>query len=177
MQESLGSIQLHDSVLQRIRAFCFLLRCKASFGASFCSNMWSFTDLNLEFLSQFCSLSAGDPFPVSAVFSSCFELLSWFLFMCKMLITENLLVRSCQVHFFTLARVTSIRKVQVFPPHLIVAYRSCDQQPEVNNFLCIGMHLYTSPYTLCKDEVLITSPTESSTMLQLTDGQHGRKIR
>lgn len=81
------------------------------------------------------------------------------------------------MHFFTFARVTSVRKVQVFPPHLIVAYRSGDRQLEVNIF-CVQAtlthkHMYTP---LCKGEALTTSPTDCSTMVLLTDGPDGGQI-
>lgn len=148
MQESSGSIRLHDSVLQHLRLFYFLLRCKASFGASFCANTWSFMDLNLEFYVPFLFLLVcWGPFSCLLHFLPALNSSHDSCSCAKCLFAKNLLVRSCQMHFFTLARVTSIRQVQVFPPHLIVAYRNCDQQSEVDNFLCrhtlIHKHMYT----------------------------------
>lgn len=55
------------------------------------------------------------------------------------------------MHLFTFAQMTSIRKVQVFPPHPVVAYRSCDQQSEENNFVCTHMLTHQHIYSpLCK---------------------------
>lgn len=67
-------------------------------------------------------------------FSCPFRHLPHLIFSCYCSSAKDLLGelpgRVWQMHLFIFAQVPSIRKVQVFPLHLVFAHRSCDQQAE-----------------------------------------------
>lgn len=46
-----------------------------------------------------------------------------------------------QMHLFIFTQVPTVRKVKVFPLHLMFAHRSCDQQAERRQQFCECMHM------------------------------------